>query len=738
MTSWIEDQNLIWRILDDRHAGQLQPVLSQTTQNIVQVSSTSDFINASLYLHLLVSPRTTSDVVSPSCTRNMTDTVQRINRQNQHQQQKIQLIHLHEDVWHSKHAIVTSRLLMRLGHCHRIFARKTVAKRINAATALPFLHDHHLWDGIKSKYYYGLFLKTTTTVVADDNNSTRQLIEAQQEEELVAVASFSSRRKIVRNHRTHRSHELIRYCAQCDGAVVGGITKLVKAFIRDHNPDDIVTVVDRDWGPGDGWHSLGFETVHVMPPLVMVMGKNDGVRRHLVGAGIRPTTTMNNDDNSTSGRSGVDKETLEELDRVTTSEDALMILIQRGYYPVYDTGVERLLMIVSKKSSIEASTLAFSALDLWKTSVPSYSSTYYSSNQGISALLLAASTANTDICSTPKKPTTHPKKKEFTTFVDDSRNAIASMAEWRSTGGTAKTAKVLYSIPSSLDPNATVEVRERPGGWSTLGIVGGSTKSIYHGIYKTTGGGGNMILPLVLVSEHLRSMVSMFLAARECCRQAAAGDLDEMKDFSCLYFGYGAGCIPRWMSRTLPGSRHVAVELDEGVVQVAMRCHPLKEFSIELQMGDALTYNREHRKQQPFDALFVDIFDGHNLLPKDFYDKSFLEHIRDDLLVQPHGIVIHNFHTGSKNLRIQLDEAILSYRSVFNTTLTLDSLDSRQNAGNTILLATSSDKLVSCLSSEGENGIWKKTWHTAALQGRHRWGIDFDVAVRATHNLQSF
>ena len=108
---------------------------------------------------------------------------------------------------------------------------------------MEFLQSNHLWGATRAKYYYGLFERCPQgNLVA------------------VAVATFSSRRKVFRKDRIYRSHELLRYCSLRDTTVVGGISKLCKKFIQEAAPDDIVTVVDRDWGCGSGWHSMSFET----------------------------------------------------------------------------------------------------------------------------------------------------------------------------------------------------------------------------------------------------------------------------------------------------------------------------------------------------------------------------------------------------------------------------------------------------------------------------------------------
>ena len=272
------------------------------------------------------------------------------------------IIHLHEDVWKSKPGIVRSRLLTRLGRTEaRIFARKTTSRRINSDAARSFLEEHHLWSSTKAKHSYGLF--------AADN-------------ELVAVATFSKGRTVMRDGIPHKSHELLRFCTRRDETVVGGITKLIKAFVIDQKPDDIITVVDRDWGSASGWHSLGFETVHIMSPLIMVVAAEDGVRRHLVGAGIQHGSS-----NKNGARLGLLSHILTELSSITNAVQALECLARHSLYPVYDTGVERLMMLLPNSEASRRVGDTKSGLELWEKSVPSYASSYYSSNSGIAALL---------------------------------------------------------------------------------------------------------------------------------------------------------------------------------------------------------------------------------------------------------------------------------------------------------------------------------------------------------------
>ena len=351
VTSWLEHEGMICANADPK-------LFPQTNHPVLQVSTVDkdeSSTQRALLLHLLASPNSLEECVSSTCTREMLQ-----------QSTDSPLIHLHQDVWNAKQDIVQSRLLMRFGkYKSRLYARQTIAKRIDATTALDFLEEHHLWSAVKSKYYYGLYTTKSPS-------------------SLVAVATFSSRRKVTRDGLPHRSHELIRFCTRRDGMVVGAISKLIKAFITDQQPDDIVTVVDRDWGPGDGWHQLGFQTVHVMPPLPMAISGKDGMRRHLVGAGIQSNNnTGSNTSTRSTGRLGLDDVLLEELHSQNTYEGAIHCLAQHQYYPVYDAGVERLLLIVSNQQEQSHQ----SAMKLWQNSVPTYASTYYSSNTGIQSLL---------------------------------------------------------------------------------------------------------------------------------------------------------------------------------------------------------------------------------------------------------------------------------------------------------------------------------------------------------------
>jgi len=281
----------------------------------------------------------------------------------------------------------------------RIFARKTTVRRITAAVTMVFLEKHHLWGATKAKHNYGLFVGDKNKKGSNNAN----------EEELVAVATFSARRKIIRMGKPHRSHELLRFCSRRDSNVVGGISKLIKAFVKEKAPDDIVTVVDRDWGDGSGWHSIGFHTVATMDPIVMTLQTSveadesrHSQRYHLVGAGIKSATILNKNGNATGtanstylekkDRIGLSTDILQELDSLDSIEDVLDTLSNHGHFPVYDTGVERLMKVMScDGSEKDSETMKTTISEMWQNSKPTYAKEYYSPNLGITTLLNHAS-----------------------------------------------------------------------------------------------------------------------------------------------------------------------------------------------------------------------------------------------------------------------------------------------------------------------------------------------------------
>ena len=130
-----------------------------------------------------------------------------------------------------------------------IFARNCELRRIDKPTAKAFLDAYHRLGDTTCRYRYGLFTRRTTG--AGETSLPAGT--------LVAGSTFSNARRWQKGESVVSSYEWIRY-ASIDGLrVVGGMGKLLQAFIDDVHPDDIMSYADADWPDGgDAYRTLGF------------------------------------------------------------------------------------------------------------------------------------------------------------------------------------------------------------------------------------------------------------------------------------------------------------------------------------------------------------------------------------------------------------------------------------------------------------------------------------------------
>jgi G:T-mismatch repair DNA endonuclease (very short patch repair protein) len=155
----------------------------------------------------------------------------------------IQLIHIFEDEWVYKQDIVKSRLKNLLGLTeNRIYARKCNIRELNVQLAKDFCNRNHLQGYSKAKYKLGLF----------DNN------------ELVSVMLFNKTRIAMGGDGS--SIELIRFCNKLNTNVIGGASKLLKYFIKQYKPKELISYADRRWSNGSLYDSIGFDKVQESSP----------------------------------------------------------------------------------------------------------------------------------------------------------------------------------------------------------------------------------------------------------------------------------------------------------------------------------------------------------------------------------------------------------------------------------------------------------------------------------------
>lgn len=183
-----------------------------------------------------------------------------------------------EDRWRAQQGMTQSRLLAHLEIFSQAYARNCEVRKIDKATAQEFLDANHSYGYASCKYRYGLFLKRQTGHLASGfpvkPGMTDQSCHARPDRAsivpgmLIAVATFSNARKWTKGNKEIRSYEWTRYASLPYLRINGGMGKVLKAFIEDVRPDDIMSYADLEWSEGDVYRSLGFENEGTKAPVL--------------------------------------------------------------------------------------------------------------------------------------------------------------------------------------------------------------------------------------------------------------------------------------------------------------------------------------------------------------------------------------------------------------------------------------------------------------------------------------
>ncbi|MGM9748281.1 MAG: hypothetical protein ACI3ZN_05740 [Candidatus Cryptobacteroides sp.] len=159
-----------------------------------------------------------------------------------------------EDMWRSHHSLVSRRILAHCGVFASVFARNCEIRRIERPAAEAFLMENHSYGGAKMRHCYGLFLKRHTGHLCSELSENLPT-----PGEMVAVATFSNARRWDKGGKIICSYEWVRYASLSGVRVCGGMGKMLKRFISDVKPDDIMTYADLEWSSGETYKELGFE-----------------------------------------------------------------------------------------------------------------------------------------------------------------------------------------------------------------------------------------------------------------------------------------------------------------------------------------------------------------------------------------------------------------------------------------------------------------------------------------------
>ncbi len=156
----------------------------------------------------------------------------------------IRLIHIFEDDFDDKLPILTSIVNNLLNNSSRIYARKTVMKKITDKNIIEgFLIKNHLQGFVNTNINYGLYYN----------------------DELVSLMTFMKSRKII-SGKKGLEYELVRYCNKINTSVIGGASKLLKQFIKEYSPKSIISYCDISWANGKVYENLGFSFDGISEP----------------------------------------------------------------------------------------------------------------------------------------------------------------------------------------------------------------------------------------------------------------------------------------------------------------------------------------------------------------------------------------------------------------------------------------------------------------------------------------
>ena len=170
-----------------------------------------------------------------------------------------------EDRWRSDTGALRKRLLAHMRKHVQVYARNCEVRRIEKKEAAAFLAEHHSYGNASCRYHYGMFLKRHTGHNADAG------VGWPEPGTLVAVAQFSNARKWIKGEKEIRSYEWTRYASLSGVRISGGMGRMLKTFIEDVKPDDIMSYADLEWSWGEAYSQLGFTLEGQKDPVTFVV-----------------------------------------------------------------------------------------------------------------------------------------------------------------------------------------------------------------------------------------------------------------------------------------------------------------------------------------------------------------------------------------------------------------------------------------------------------------------------------
>ena len=173
------------------------------------------------------------------------------------------LIIITEDRWNRQQEMMKARLLAHLERFTSLYARNCEIRRIDKPAAAAFLEACHSYGDASCRYRYGMFLKRHTGHLARSGSLPPGT--------LVAVAEFSNARRWIKDGKEIRSYEWTRYASLPGVRISGGMGRMLRHFIKETEPDDIMSYADLEWSEGNAYEQLGFVAEGVKEPVTFTV-----------------------------------------------------------------------------------------------------------------------------------------------------------------------------------------------------------------------------------------------------------------------------------------------------------------------------------------------------------------------------------------------------------------------------------------------------------------------------------
>ena len=151
----------------------------------------------------------------------------------------IKLLHITDYDWYNNEEKWKSIISAKLNKCTKYYARKCAIKEVSKLEVSNFLNENHYQNSCYSLKEYGLY---------HDN-------------ELISVMTFGKPR-----FNKNYEWELLRFCNKKHTRVLGGASKLLKRFLTENKPKNIISYSLNEYGTNELYESIGFNFLNFGVP----------------------------------------------------------------------------------------------------------------------------------------------------------------------------------------------------------------------------------------------------------------------------------------------------------------------------------------------------------------------------------------------------------------------------------------------------------------------------------------